>query len=107
MSNYRQSIFKLCHYYLCDECQWQGVQLGQANGMPMSLEAIVNLLRTRRIQFLGLTGTGLDDLDGLMLAGALYMHSYAYTAYTANTAYILIIGCLHHLQPIICLFSQF
>ena len=39
--------------------------------MPMSLEAIVNLLRTRRIQFLGLTGTGLYDLDGLMLACAL------------------------------------
>lgn len=49
----------------------QGVQLGQDNGMPMSLEAIVNLLRTRRIPFLGLTGTGLDNLDGLMLAGAL------------------------------------
>ena len=39
--------------------------------MPMSLEAIVNLLRTRRIPFLGLTGTGLNDLVGFMLASAL------------------------------------
>ena len=57
--------------YLSDHRLTQGVQLGQCHGMPLSLEAIVKLLRTRRIPFLGLTGTGLDDLDGLMLAGAL------------------------------------
>ena len=39
--------------------------------MPLSLDVIVKLLRTRRIPFLGLTGTGLDDLDGLLIAGAL------------------------------------
>ena len=35
------------------------------------VDTIVKLLRTRRIPFLGLTGTGLDDLDGLLIAGAL------------------------------------
>ena len=33
--------------------------------------AILNLLRTRRISFLGLTNTGLDDVAGEMLADAL------------------------------------
>jgi|LauGreDrversion4_2_1035121.scaffolds.fasta_scaffold1866473_2 hypothetical protein len=39
--------------------------------MPKSLNAIAKLLRMRRIPFLGLTGTGLDDFDGRMLASAL------------------------------------
>ena len=39
--------------------------------MPKSLNAIAKLLRMRRIPFLGLTGTGLDDFDGRMLAAAL------------------------------------
>jgi hypothetical protein len=39
--------------------------------MPKSLNAIAKLLRTRRVRFLGLTRTGLDDFDGRMLAAAL------------------------------------
>jgi hypothetical protein len=49
----------------------QGTLLGIGNGMPKSLNAIAKLLRTRRIPFIGLTGTGLDDFDGRMLAAAL------------------------------------
>ena len=36
--------------------------------MPKTLSAIAKLLRVRRIPFLGLTGTGLDDFDGSMIA---------------------------------------
>ena len=39
--------------------------------MPKALSAIAKLLRLRRIPFLGLTGTGLDDFDGRMIAAAL------------------------------------
>ena len=39
--------------------------------MPKTLSAIAKLLRVRRIPFLGLTGTGLDDYDGSMIAAAL------------------------------------
>ena len=39
--------------------------------MPKSLNAIAKLLRMRRIPFLGLTGTCLDDFHGRMLAAAL------------------------------------
>ena len=39
--------------------------------MPTTLSAIAKLLRVRRIPFLGLTGTGLDDYDGPMIAAAL------------------------------------
>ena len=39
--------------------------------MPYSFGAITKLLRARRIQFLGLTATDLDELDGYMLAAAL------------------------------------
>ena len=46
----------------------QGTPLGMRNGMPKSLNALAKLLRERRIQFLGLTGTGLDDFDGRLLA---------------------------------------
>ena len=49
----------------------QGTPLGMRNGMPKSLNALARLLRERRIQFLGLTGTGLDDFDGRLLAAAL------------------------------------
>ena len=42
----------------------QETQLGICNGMPKSLNAIAKLLRVRRIQFLGLIGTGVDDFDG-------------------------------------------
>ena len=49
----------------------QGTLLGIGNGMPKSLNAIAKLLRTRRIPFIGLTGTGLDDFDGRVLAAAL------------------------------------
>ena len=45
--------------------------MGHSNSMPMSFNAIIKLLRTRRIPFLGLTGTGLDDFDGHMIAHAL------------------------------------
>ena len=39
--------------------------------MPKTLSAIAKLLRVRRIPFLGLTATGLDDFDGSMIAAAL------------------------------------
>ena len=39
--------------------------------MPKALSAIAKLLRVRRIPFLGLTKTGLDDSDGGMIAAAL------------------------------------
>ena len=39
--------------------------------MPKALSAIAKLLRVRRIPFLGLTGTCLDDFDGRMIAAAL------------------------------------
>ena len=40
-------------------------------GMPKMLSAIAKLLRVRHIPFLGLTGTGLEDFDGRMIAAAL------------------------------------
>ena len=49
----------------------QGTPLGMRNGMPKSLNALARLLRERRIQFLGLTGTCLDDFDGRLLTAAL------------------------------------
>ena len=49
----------------------QGTPLGMSNGMPKSLNALARLLRERRIQFLGLNATGLDDFDGRLLASAL------------------------------------
>ena len=49
----------------------QGNPLGMRNGMPKLLNALARLLRERRIQFLGLTGTGLDNFDGRLLAAAL------------------------------------
>ena len=45
--------------------------LGICNGMPKTLSAIAKWLCVRRIPFLGLTGTGLDDFDGRMIAAAL------------------------------------
>ena len=54
-----------------DGCETQGTLLGIGNGMPKSLNAIAKLLRARRIPFLGLTGSGLDDFDGRLLATAL------------------------------------
>ena len=39
--------------------------------MSKTLSAIAKLLRVLRIPFLGLTGTGLDDFDGRMIAAAL------------------------------------
>ena len=39
--------------------------------MPRTLEAIMDLVRARRIAFLGLTGTDLDDAAGNSLALAL------------------------------------
>ena len=39
--------------------------------MPKALSATAKLLRVRRIPFLGLTRTGLDDFDGRMIAAAL------------------------------------
>ena len=38
--------------------------------MPKTLSAIAKLLRVRRIPFLGLTVTSLDDYDGRMIAAA-------------------------------------
>ena len=51
----------------------QGVQLGFYTEVSesMAFDAILTLLRTRRISFLGLTGTGLDDVAGEKLADAL------------------------------------
>ena len=49
----------------------QGNPLGKSNGMPRALEAIMDLVRARRIDFLGLTGTNLDDAAGNLLAAAL------------------------------------
>ncbi len=54
-----------------DRVTLQGTPLGQQNGMPRSMSAIIQLVRTRRILFLGLTKTGLDDNDGDNLAAAL------------------------------------
>ena len=39
--------------------------------MPKTPSAIAKLLRVLRIPFLGLTGTGLGDFDGLMIAAVL------------------------------------
>ena len=39
--------------------------------MPKTLSVIAKLSRVRRIPFLELTGTGLDDFDGRMIAAAL------------------------------------
>ena len=39
--------------------------------MPKTLSAIAKLLRVWSIPFLGLTGAGLDDFDGRMIAAAL------------------------------------
>ena len=49
----------------------RGTPLGICNGMPKTLSAITKLLRVRRIPFLGLTGIGLDDFDGSIIAAAL------------------------------------
>ena len=51
----------------------QGTPLCICNGMPKTLSAIAKLLRVLpvRIPFLVLTGTGLDDFDGRMIAAAL------------------------------------
>ena len=49
----------------------QGTPLGICNGMPKTPSAIAKLLRVRRLPFLGLTGTGLDDFDGRLIAAAL------------------------------------
>ena len=51
----------------------QGVQLGFQTDLSVSMafDAILRLLRTRRISFLGLTGTGIDDAAGERLADAL------------------------------------
>ena len=49
----------------------QGTPLGMSNGMPETLNTLARLLRERRIQFLGYTGTGLDDFEGRLLASAL------------------------------------
>jgi hypothetical protein len=57
--------------YLAENCRTQGTPLGIGNGMPKALSAIAKLLRVRRIPFLGLTGTGLYDFDGRMIAAAL------------------------------------
>lgn len=39
--------------------------------MPLTMSAIIQLVRARRIQFLGLTKTGLGDNEGDRLAAAL------------------------------------
>ena len=64
-------IFIVPEIYLADHCWTQGTPLGISNGMPKALSAIAKLLRVRRIPFVGLTGTGLDDFDGRMIAAAL------------------------------------
>ena len=43
---------------------------GICNGMPKTLSAIAKLMRVRLIPFLGLTGNGLEDFDGRMIAAA-------------------------------------
>ena len=60
-------------YYSSDNRRSQGVQLGFHTKVSesMAFDAILKLLRTRRISFLGLTGTGLDDVAGEKLADAL------------------------------------
>lgn len=64
-------IFIVPEIHLADHCWTQGTPLGISNGMPKALSAIAKLLRVRRIPFVGLTGTGLDDFDGRMIAAAL------------------------------------
>ena len=41
------------------------------SGMPKTLSTIAKLLRVLHIPVLRLTGTGLDDFDGSMIAAAL------------------------------------
>ena len=48
----------------------QGTALGEQNRLPLSMGAVIKLVRTRRIEFLGLTKTGLSDIDGERLASA-------------------------------------
>ena len=48
-----------------------GTALGEQNGLPLSIGAVIKLARTRRIEFLGLTKTGLSDIDDERLASAL------------------------------------
>lgn len=59
------------HHASDDRMTLQGTPLGAQNGMPRSMSAIIQLVRARRILFLGLTKTGLDDSDGDRLATAL------------------------------------
>ena len=47
----------------------QGIPLGMRNGTPKSLNALARLLSERHIQFLGLTGIGLEEFDGRLLLG--------------------------------------
>ena len=47
-----------------------GTALGEQNGLPLSIGAVIKLARTRRIEFLGLTKTGLSDIDDERLASA-------------------------------------
>ena len=67
----RQAKLSDLSFYLADNCRTQGTPLGICNGMPKTLSAVAKLLRVRRIPFLGLTKTGLDDSDGGMIAAAL------------------------------------
>ena len=71
VSSCRQAKFSDLSFYLADNFRTQGTPLGICNGMPRALSAIAKLLRVRHIPFLGLTGTGLDDFDGRMIAAAL------------------------------------
>ena len=49
----------------------QGTALGEQNGSPLSMGAVIKLVSTRRIEFLSLPKTGLSDIDGERLASAL------------------------------------
>ena len=48
-----------------------GTALREQNGLPLSIGAVIKLVRTRRIEFLGLTKTGLSYIDCERLASAL------------------------------------
>ena len=45
------------HYVSDDRPTPQGTSLGEHNGLPVSMGAVIKSVRTRRIEFLGLTQT--------------------------------------------------
>ena len=57
-------------YVSDDRPTQQGTSFGEQNGslLPLSMGAVIKLVSTLRIELLGLTKTGLSDIDGELLA---------------------------------------